>query len=457
MGHFQDRQYFENSSIILRDLLRVPPKYRLQVAEAVPEILLRNTVSMHVRRGDYVSLSNMYRLLEKDYYLESLTHIAQIDSLIIVSDDIDWCKKQFRDLRINVTIIFSPFGDELLDFVLLYMGRHIIIANSSFSWWAAFLKGLHGDRENAGVTLAPEEWYQKDGELSHLNRRSFFPESWTIINSIQRNLSAVHEHPMNITLVCWILTGDSAKDKGIVGTIENGWGKFCDHLEFIHRDTPGIEADWREGYDFIAGKSFRAWEFMHKKYFRGVEDGSIQPADFILKADTDTYVLGENLRSYIEKFNPEVPHYIGKQLISGESSIVAGAAIILSRAASTLFFQAAGEQKGLCSKKVFSSNPAEDVAMALCMRELGIFPQNTQDKSGRERFMVLDPDTMSNVSQGLPDWYLSMSINRESGSKCCSEEAIAFHKVTLEHHHNLFLAYDGKQWIWKNRTVTTEN
>jgi len=184
-GYFQNRQYFESIPTI-RHLFRVLPEVQLRVEKAVPEILLNNSVTMHVRRGDYIGLENAgYQLLAKEYYLKALGHVNQIDSLIIVSDDIDWCKEHFSDLQ-QTRIVFSPFDDELLDFILIYSGRHVIIANSTFSWWAAFLKGLHASSARANVIVSPDVWYRQDGPLSLLNRKSFFPDSWTLVSSEQR-------------------------------------------------------------------------------------------------------------------------------------------------------------------------------------------------------------------------------------------------------------------------------
>jgi hypothetical protein len=195
MGYFQNLQYFENSSTV-RDKFRVLPEIKLTVENAVPEVLLENSVTMHVRRGDYVGLSNIFQLMSKEYYLEALDHIQHIDALIIVSDDVEWCKEQFSYLN-QTNVVFSPFADELLDFVLISLGRHIIIANSTFSWWAAYLKGVHASPARAGVIVAPDVWYREDGPLSHLNRVSFFPETWTLVSSKQHVALAVPAEPID--------------------------------------------------------------------------------------------------------------------------------------------------------------------------------------------------------------------------------------------------------------------
>ena len=248
-----------------------------------------------------------------------------------------------------------------------------------------------------------------------------------------------------LKIACWVMTTESLADVNRSKAIANGWGKGCDALEFIDRNTVGIEADWVDGYKHIAGKSYRAWLLMFHKYLRG--GSKSQPYDFVLKADTDTFIIEKNLRSFLARISPDDAHYIGKQLKVGEGiSIVAGATIILSRTALELFAEATNKSTGPCSKVTFFANDAEDVALASCLRDFGVYPMNTRDESGAERFMVLHPKTMAQKNSSLPSWYLDMSFNKKSGETCCSEEAITFHYVTLEEQRNGVLEYTSGLW-----------
>ena len=98
-----------------------------------------------------------------------------------------------------------------------------------------------------------------------------------------------------------------------------------------------------------------------------------------------------------------------------------------------MFIQAASKTTGACSYSIFSSTGAEDVALALCLKELGIYPHNTQDSFGAERFMNLGLETMlnSNGDEDLPNWYKRFSLNKIRGPGCCSNGAIAFHYVSV--------------------------
>lgn len=252
----------------------------------------------------------------------------------------------------------------------------------------------------------------------------------------------------DIVIVCWILRTNSTEDLRRSEAIRFGWGRHCSHLEFIDRTTRGIRADWQEGYDNIAGKSFRAWQLIHKRY---VETTS-RKLDFALKADLDTYILGGNLRKYLRRLDPSIPHYVGKQLANpGQDCLVAGTAITLSRASLALFSKASGYDSGRCTQKGWYPS-AEDVALALCLKDIGVFPLDTRDETGAERFMVLNPDTLRSSAGPLPEWYTLMSKNRELGKACCSAEAIAFHYVTEEQLLWQVPVLVHGEWVWLNRT-----
>ena len=182
LGYFQDYHYFEQSLQTLKRYLVYPKGLAMHVLEHVPEVASGSSVALHVRRGDFVELNYLYNVLSVDYYLNALSLIHDdIDTIIIVTDDKLWCQVHLVS-RLPYRTVFSPFDDDLSDFMLLHLSKTVIIANSSFSWWAAFLKYVwsskHMDSEDVNV-FAPETWYNSSGYLAHLNRDSFFPPKWT--------------------------------------------------------------------------------------------------------------------------------------------------------------------------------------------------------------------------------------------------------------------------------------
>jgi hypothetical protein len=119
-----------------------------------------NAISVHVRRGDYLK-SRYHVLLGMDYYRLSMEAISQKianPTFFIFSDDMNWVKENFPN-SLNIVFVFN-FGvnhDDILDFYLMSLCKHHIIANSTFSWWPAYLK----DQSN-NITIAPKHWYNYD-------------------------------------------------------------------------------------------------------------------------------------------------------------------------------------------------------------------------------------------------------------------------------------------------------
>ena len=176
-GYFQSLRYFHASSDTLRRVFTIPGDLERYIVAMVPEVLQKKSVTLHVRRGDYVALNDLYNSLNLNYYLRALQLLGEVSTVIIVSDDLSWCEKELVH-RIPFKVILSPFRNPLLDFVLLHLGRRIIIANSSFSWWSAYLKTL---RRQDGAIVAPYPWYNVSGRLAALNGIEFYPDWWRLV------------------------------------------------------------------------------------------------------------------------------------------------------------------------------------------------------------------------------------------------------------------------------------
>lgn len=120
--YFQDPKWFEGHEYAIKRLFgaAIPPKL--------------DQVAIHVRRGDYVNNDFYVDLTQTDYYQRAMEEFAATDFLVF-SDDIEWCKRQaiFKNCE------FSEGLTELEDLNLMASCSGHIIANSSFSWWGAFI------------------------------------------------------------------------------------------------------------------------------------------------------------------------------------------------------------------------------------------------------------------------------------------------------------------------------
>ena len=125
------------------------------------------SVAVHVRRGDYVLNSNaaaVHGVCPLDYYEKALAAVRQklgLPHVFLFSDDLDWALRELPLQGIQVTAVDSsqaeiPSLADLADFDLMRHCKHAVIANSSFSWWAAFLL-----QTPESLVIAPKQWFVK--------------------------------------------------------------------------------------------------------------------------------------------------------------------------------------------------------------------------------------------------------------------------------------------------------
>jgi len=139
----------------------------------------KETVSLHVRRGDYLlPQHNHYCRLDQDYYGKALSYFFnEIDKyqFIIFSNDIEWCKNNLIEESEIVTFI-DP-GVDYVDLVLMSLCNHNIIANSSYSWWAAF-KNKNSNKK----VYCPTNYLKHNSPWSHMNT-NYYPKEWINIDN----------------------------------------------------------------------------------------------------------------------------------------------------------------------------------------------------------------------------------------------------------------------------------
>src|SRR5262249_39041231 len=139
------------------------------------EILSTDAVGLHVRRGDYLLPEGAHmHIIGMDYYRRAAELISERvlnPHFFVFSDDIQWCARTL-DIRYPHTFVVQDQPSErwtAADFRLMTLCKHFVIANSTFSWWAAWL-GSHQDK----IVVAPSEWIHNDTEGS----KAITPVSW---------------------------------------------------------------------------------------------------------------------------------------------------------------------------------------------------------------------------------------------------------------------------------------
>lgn len=156
-GYFQSWKYFKDSNNTVKKYFT--PKEQ-------PQSAFRDAVAVHVRRGDYLGLQHIHPTLGMNYYDNAMSYFPGKEFLVF-SDDIDWCVKNFT--KRDVSFVESN-DNPVLDLLFMSQCSRFIIANSSFSWWGAYLSG-------SKTVVAPKIW-----ALNETKNERLMPD-WLVLNN----------------------------------------------------------------------------------------------------------------------------------------------------------------------------------------------------------------------------------------------------------------------------------
>jgi len=169
-GYWQNINYLTEITPILKKEFTFKPELDDKNREILVSIEQSNSVGIHIRRGDYIDDPLLGGIANLDYYLRAIALITQkveTPSFFIFSNDINWCKENFNLAR-TCYINGNIGNNSYIDMLLMSKCKHQIIANSSFSWWAAWLN------ENPEKTvIAPKTWANGID-----NSKDVCPASW---------------------------------------------------------------------------------------------------------------------------------------------------------------------------------------------------------------------------------------------------------------------------------------
>ena len=165
-GYFQSEKYFKH----IEDEIRKDFTFHQDVIESCEEILdKQESISLHIRRGDYLHLQSFHPVPPIEYYTEALKKLPDLP-VFIFSDDPEWCStiSEFDADR----FLISESNTADFDMCLISMCNYHIIANSSFSWWGAWLA-------QSEKVIAPKEWFGLS--LSQHNTSDLYCDGWEVI------------------------------------------------------------------------------------------------------------------------------------------------------------------------------------------------------------------------------------------------------------------------------------
>lgn len=156
-GYFQSQAFWKGFERTIKELLT--PNVKTED--------FSNYASIHVRRTDYLKFADCHPPCSMNYYEKAIEKTGY-NKFIIFSDDINWCKNNFKGNNFD----FSENNHEVVDLAVQIRCGANIIANSSFSWWAAWLNSAPNK-----VVIAPKKWFGPKLIKTH-NTKDLIPSEW---------------------------------------------------------------------------------------------------------------------------------------------------------------------------------------------------------------------------------------------------------------------------------------
>ena len=168
-GFFQSEKYFKH----IEKEIRKDFTFKMEIVEDCKNIIkdiFDDPIALHIRRGDFLINSGNHYNQSLEYYENALSKFDSDRQVVIFSDDPKWCMLQ--DLFSSDRFIVSESAGPYHDLYLMTQCSDFIIANSTFSWWGAWLA-------NRGNVIAPKKWFGPNN--SHLDTKDLYPDDWKIL------------------------------------------------------------------------------------------------------------------------------------------------------------------------------------------------------------------------------------------------------------------------------------
>lgn len=179
-GYFQSEKYWQHCKEKVLKQFKFNDEVKFRCQAILKQIEYSNPgkelVSIHFRFGDYVKLqeTNFYvDLLKTNYYLDAILNSSANSVFVVFSDDREEAEKAMVKLKaqINIDYVVVSFTNEIEDLCMMSLLNHHIIANSSFSWWGAYLSK---DED----IIAPKQWF---GERAGIDAKDLYTENMILI------------------------------------------------------------------------------------------------------------------------------------------------------------------------------------------------------------------------------------------------------------------------------------
>ncbi len=176
-GYWQTEKYFKEIEDIIRQEFKISIPPSPQNLKLIENIKNENAISLHVRRGDYANIKHINEVHGTSpisYYNNAIEYlVSKISNPIfyVFSDDIEWAKNNLKISNENIFVDFNNNKTNYEDLRLMSSCKHHIIANSTFSWWGAWL-----NPSSSKIVIAPKTWFN-DVTLNN-QTENLIPAEW---------------------------------------------------------------------------------------------------------------------------------------------------------------------------------------------------------------------------------------------------------------------------------------
>lgn len=171
-GYWQCHVYPDKIREKLLDEIVPDPDFHNKFSDILSEINQNSSVAIHIRRDDYINIKaneELFEVCDMNYYEQAIQIIEKkinAPKYLIFTQDKDWAKENFKGKNFE----FVEENSAIEDMLLMSMCKHNIIANSTFSWWSAWL-----NQNPDKIVVAPKKWYKGKRNLT---TKSLIPENW---------------------------------------------------------------------------------------------------------------------------------------------------------------------------------------------------------------------------------------------------------------------------------------
>ena len=174
-GYYQSSKNFKNYSEKIKNLFLPTEEFKQKLMTLYPLIFEKNSVSIHIRRGDYLTISDILPVIGKSYIDKSLKSIGKYSNIFIFTNDKDWAEKNLDYDKCTIVTDLNDYED----LWAISLCNHNIMSNSSFSWWGSYLN----KNKNQKVCV-PSIWFGPKGEQ---NYKDIYEPKWNKINVVYDN------------------------------------------------------------------------------------------------------------------------------------------------------------------------------------------------------------------------------------------------------------------------------